>query len=107
MRWTGTGAVLDVLVQGRDRHAGGLRGMGNRNGQLDAGSFLADTGMARTKSQVWLVIHPRRDRMDIETYLARLNFHAMPKPGLSFDNSLSLFFVQYPMSPSIVAAASL
>jgi hypothetical protein len=30
----------------------GLRGMGNRNGQLDAGSFLADTGMARTKSQV-------------------------------------------------------
>jgi hypothetical protein len=42
--------------------------------QLSAGQFEA------------FVIHPRRDRMDIETFLARLNFHAIPEPGLSFDN---------------------
>ncbi len=73
--------------------------MGNRNGQLDAGSFLADTGMARTKSQVRLVIHPRRDRMDIETYLARLNFHATPKPGLSFDNFFKPILRAVPYEP--------
>ena len=77
----------------------GLRGMGNRNGQLDAGSFLADTGMARTKSQVRLVIHPHRDRMDIETYLARLNFHATPKPGLSFDNFFKPILRAVPYEP--------
>src|ERR1700709_1837710 len=77
----------------------GLRGMGNRNGQLDAGSFLADTGMARTKSQVRVMIHPRRDRMDIETYLARLNFDAMPKPGLSFDNFFKPILRAVPYEP--------
>jgi hypothetical protein len=77
----------------------GLRGMGNRNGQLDAGSFLADTGMARTKSQVRVMIHPRRDRTDIETYLARLNFDAMPKPGLSFDNFFKPILRAVPYEP--------
>jgi hypothetical protein len=84
----------------------GLRGMGNRNGQFDAGSFLADTGMARTKSHVTPVIHVEIERT-LKRTLPVLIFMRRISPDYLSTISLSLFFVQYPISASIVAAASL